>query len=450
MDVFAEIPCLTERFATLRGRDLRRKWFKGSDSRALAEALHKFVDYNKKIFAFLNVAPSVIGTDQSAAIYFRTTSFIGAAPLRAPDTGKQIGDLVVAPRFLGRDKFEDYIEILDLLGGEISPEVVDSLPLASGRNFRPPLYLEAAKFIGALEGLLKRRWIKFDNVEVVGDEPVGQINWGRYAANEYKAENRLRFPARKNTLSEQHREFGQIRFVFDICNRELSAPNTPPRIRSTFRSRLSFIESRLYSHKPISVTSIRLRTSDNPAVKACKKQANRVLSREFVDSTAWRVDFNDVFEKFVQFIFRDVAKAVGGKLLTNPRIHAYSVRYYAWELRHLEPDAILQTDNLMVFVDAKYKSHLYNRFEPSDLLKDDFRRDLHQVLAYTSFTESIEKIGIIGYPSNEFEIKSTRFKNTSNDAISRILIVGIPLKRNVIREVVRQLVGEIEKMKAIY
>ena len=103
--------------------------------------------------------------DQNILLVFRSSSFIGTIPLRASDTGKQIGDFVVMPRFTGRDRFEDYIEILNLLGKEISPEVIDSLPLASGKNFRPPLYLEAVKFIASLEAVLSRPWRKFDNVE---------------------------------------------------------------------------------------------------------------------------------------------------------------------------------------------------------------------------------------------------------------------------------------------
>src|SRR5690606_7901170 len=111
-------------------------------------------------------------------------------PLRASDTGKQIGDFVVMPRFTGRDRFEDYIEILNLLGTEISPEVIDSLPLVSGKNFRPPLYLEAVKFIKSLEMLTLRPWRKFDNVEKVSHQPAGQVNWKKYINNEFKVENR--------------------------------------------------------------------------------------------------------------------------------------------------------------------------------------------------------------------------------------------------------------------
>jgi hypothetical protein len=156
LDVFCEIPCLTEQSKQLGGIALQKKWFKSADKRIIGQYLQKFIDYNSEQFKFLGVQPYIIGSDQSIALTFRSSGFIGSIPLRASDTGKQIGDFVVMPRFTGRDRFEDYIEILNLLGTEISPEVIDSLPLASGKNFRPPLYLEVVKFIATLEKLTMR------------------------------------------------------------------------------------------------------------------------------------------------------------------------------------------------------------------------------------------------------------------------------------------------------
>jgi hypothetical protein len=131
------------------------------------------------------------------------------------------------PRFTGPDRFGDYIEILNLLGAEISPQIIDSLPLASGKNFRPPLYLEAIKFIASLENLLRTPWRKFDSTERITSDPKGQVNWNKYIRKEYKVEERLKFPIRKNILSEFHPEYSKIRYVFDVCNKELLSSNTP-------------------------------------------------------------------------------------------------------------------------------------------------------------------------------------------------------------------------------
>ena len=447
LDVFCEVPCLTEQSRQLSGIALQKKWFKSADKRIIGQYLQKFIDYNSSQFKFIGVQPFIIGSDQNTSLTFRSSSFIGTIPLRASDTGKQIGDFVVMPRFTGRDRFEDYIEILNLLGTEISPEVIDSLPLASGKNFRPPLYLEAVKFIASLEALLSRPWRKFDNIEKISSQPSGQINWSKYINNEYRIENRLKFPTRKNILSEFHSEYAEIRYVFDICKNELLSSNTPQRIKNTIRVKLSCIEEKLYHHKPKATNNIIAKSSDSPTVKTCKEQANKILNFNLVDSTAWRVDFSDVFEKFVQHIFKAVAKETGGKLFSNFKFHSRTSKHYSWELKHIEPDAIYQKENLLVFIDAKYKSNLYNKFDNSETLKDDHRHDLHQIMAYTSFSKTDIKSGFLCYPSDQLELKAIKYKNGINEVTNTVLVMGIPLKKDSINEAKRLLTNELNELE---
>ncbi len=427
LDVFCEIPCLTEKTTPLKGVFLQKKWFPQADKRYIGQHLQKFINYNSEVFSFLGVTPYIIGSDLNSSIVFRTSQFIGTIPLRSPDTGKQIGDFVVAPRYTGKNRYEDYIEILNLLGNQISPQTIDSLPLISGRNFRPPMYLEATKFIFTLEKVTKRSWRKFDRIEKIIDEPKGQINWKKYIKTEFRAENKLHFPAGKNILSEFHAEYSQIRYVFDLCKLELLSANTPLKIKLNIRKKLDYLDEKLYDHLPLKTSSIRTRFSDSPTVAKCKLQANRILDFKFTDSTAWRVDFSDVFEKFVQYILKEVSKESGGRLLTNYKFAGYSLRQYAWELNHLEPDAILQKGGAMIYIDAKYKSNLYNKFGDSEILKEEYRRDLHQLLAYASFSKTEMKYGFLCYPSGEIEIKEILYRNPINQTLNRVYIFGLPL-----------------------
>lgn len=439
LDIFCEIPCLTENTTAISGITLQKKWFKTADKRILGQYLQKFINYNSRLFNFLKISPQLIGTDQNISIKFSTSQFIGSIPLRSPDNGKQIGDFVVTPRFTGKDRYEEYIEILDLLGTEINPQIIDSLPLASGRNFRPPLYLEAVKFISALEILIRNPWRKFNREEKKLAEPVGQVNWNKYIQNEYKIENRLRFPLGKNILNEFHLEYSQIKYVFNLCKAELLSSNTPLRIKLNIKPRINFLDEKLYRHIPSRINLIPIKNSDGLAVKNCKLLANKILNFNFTDSTAWRVDFANVFEKFVQYIFKEVVKESGGRLLENYKIKGYSKKHFAWELSHIEPDAILQKEDLIIFIDAKYKSHLYNKHNTSEKLKEEHRNDLHQILAYSSFSKFDLKFGILCYPSQEVEIKEITYQNPINKTESKIIIFGLPLKRSIVNEAKRYL-----------
>lgn len=447
MDVFCEISCLTEQSKLFEGISLQKKWFKSADKRIIGQYLQKFIAYNKSSFDFLGVTASVEGTDQNSALRFRTAEFIGVIPLRSPDTGKQIGDFIVSPRFSSNTRFEDYIEILNLLENEISPQVIDSLPLISGNNFKPPLYLEAIKFIRALEALLKTHWRKFDVVEKYTNQPAGQINWNKYAVQSYKVENRIKFPSRKNILTEFHSEFANIRYVFDICYRELMSANTPQRIKNALSNRLHFIEQKLYFHLPKPTGNIKINSFDSPKVKTSKQFANKILAYNFVESTAWRVDFSAVFEKFVQHIFKEVAKETGGKLFSNYKLRANSSTHFSWELKHIVPDAIYQKEDLLIFVDAKYKANLYNKISLSEKLKEEHRRDLHQIMAYSSFSNTAIKHSILCYPSQTLEIKKTVFKSGLNQTQNAIYILGIPLKKESIIPAKELLAAAIDQVE---
>jgi hypothetical protein len=450
LDVFCEVPCLTERSNLLSGIALQKKWFKSTDKRIIGQYLQKFIDYNKPLFNFLDVTPYLVGYDQNASLFFRTSRYVGSIPLRSPHTGKQIGDFVVTPRFTGNNRYEDYIEILSLVEDEISPEVIDSLPLASGRNFQPPMYLEAVKYIYALDELSKKSWKKFDRLELISREPVGQVNWNEYIRTEYKVENRLNYPCGKNILNEFHKEYSQMRYVFDKCKSELLSPRTPARIKLMIKPKIDFLEDKLYFHLPLQTQSISVKYSDTPIVKKCKFLANKILNFDFEISTAWRVDFAEVFEKFVQHIFKEVAKDLGGRLLSNYQFKGYGTKNTSWTMSHLEPDMILQKNELFVFVDAKYKSHLYNKHEVSEILKNEHRNDLHQILAYVSFSCEKSKFGILCYPSQEIEIREIEYRNPINQAFNNIKILGLPLKKSIIHEAKRLLVTELAKPQTLF
>ena len=439
-----EIPCLTERSSPISGKELQKKVFKGADKRIIGLYLQKFIQYNSELFSFLGIEAKIEGSDLNASIFFKTSEFIGTIPLRAPDTGKQIGDFVVSPRFTGTTRFEEYVEILDLLGDKISPEFIDSLPLASKRAFRPPLYLEAVKFISALEKLVKQHWRKFDNKEIQSYQPSGQVNWNKYANQSFKVEQRLVYPTRKNFLNQFHTEFSEIRFVYDLCKSELLRSNTPVSIRTPISKRMSFLDERLYFHKPKITSKIQIKNADSVTIKEAKQIANRILNFNLIDGTAWRVDIADVFEKFIQQIFKEVAKSVGGKFIPNIKIPSNTKKRFQWSLNNLEPDGVLLKDDHVIFIDAKYKSHFYNKYDQSETLKEDHRRDLHQILAYNSFNDSKNKSGFLCYPSNKIEVSKIEYSFSQLGFCNQVLLLGVPFRKSIIPETKNLIIENLE------
>jgi 5-methylcytosine-specific restriction endonuclease McrBC regulatory subunit McrC len=62
-------------------------------------------------------------------------------------------------------------------------------------------------------------------------------------------------------------------------------------------------------------------------------------------------------------------------------------------------------------------------------LKDDHRHDLHQIMAYSSFSKTDEKFSFLCYPSDNIEYKILKYKNGLNEVSNSIIIFGIPLKK---------------------
>ena len=109
----------------------------------------------------------------------------------------------------------------------------------------------------------------------------------------------------------------------------------------------------------------------------------------------------------------------------------------------VEPDAVYCKNEISIFIDAKYKSNLYNRASSSDSLNEEHRRDLHQIMAYSSFSNTNFKYGVLCYPSDKPEINKTIYTNAINGATNTMFICGIPLKITSINETKKLLTNEI-------
>jgi hypothetical protein len=199
-------------------------------------------------------------------------------------------------------------------------------------------------------------------------------------------------------------------------------------------------------HVPLPANSFAIKASDRPAVKECKEQANRILKTEHSNSTAWRVDLNEVFKKFVQHIFEKVAHSIGGTLAIGPRMQKTASGEMAFESYTDEPDAVISMQALTVFVDANFKSYWFNRSE-SGVQTEEFRDGIQKHLGYYEFSETSHSISVICYPSDQIEMESSNFSDQMNDGTDKLLVVGIPLRRSVIPDAVGRIAAEIDHLR---
>ncbi len=447
--IFFEIPSLTEWSSKLDGQYLIKNWFKNADRRYFVETLQKFVLYNKELFQFLGVKPWIDGSGVNASLFFSSSQFIGAIPLRSPMNGLQIGDFIVKPRFSsGSDDLFSYGELVSLLQSTITPEFVYSIPLKSKNSIKPPLYIQASKFIQLLyQTLLSNDWVRFQNRLNLLKEPKSEVAWNKYIENEYDPYRKLLFPCRENFLSQQHKEFFEIVYVYQLARKEVLSPHTPMQIRIQLDRQLSTIDNKLSGFAAVETHEIKIHQFDFPIIKQLKEQANGFLANSFKEVTGWRIDISLLYEKYIQYLFSLVSNEVNTSQVNNPKIFRSGSTPPDWSLKYLEPDVILIGNDFVIVIDAKYKSHFFNMHQSSEYLHEEHRKDLHQILAYGSFINTKNTILMICYPFTTFAYKILEYHSQLLHSKTQIILVGTPINVPEVRQTKRNLIHLIHEIK---
>lgn len=84
-------------------------------------------------------------------------------------------------------------------------------------------------------------------------------------------------------------------------------------------------------------------------------------------------------------------------------------------------------------IDAKYKAHALNTRFQSESLKESFRSDMHQILAYSSFDVSAKKCSALVYPyfapeenGQKVKILTIEVAPHQSSVKNRLYLIGIP------------------------
>jgi len=429
-DVFFTAPCLSDNLQQLSKTRLYST-FKGIDRRYLSQSIHKFLKYNQRCLNFLDISATISGIDPEVALSFATGRYIGAIPLRSPANGKQVGDFLVYPRFSGgKTLFAQMTRMLIMLQEHIEPEYLDTIPLASGGVVRPPHYFDAVKYCEAYHLAVKENWVKFRSQPRVHPYPKASTNWQRYAEKEHDSRNKLLYPSRDNMLSHQHVEWQQCRYVFELAKRVLDDTSTPASVRYPIRDLVHALSIKTQHIVPVAVEKFVVHAADPPTIKRLKEQGNVFLFRTSQETGAWRIDIAALFEKYVQHILGGIVRELPATFHRNPR---FTSRGFlpSWGLRYLEPDALIETQDMSIAVDAKYKAHFYSRNQTSTTLRETHREDLHQMLAYCSFSSAKDKAGMLFYPADSFSSQAFHYTNQYNGTRNEIIIVGLPFEAEI-------------------
>jgi len=428
---FGKLPTLSTIYWT--ADKLKQSW-KWRD-RSMEQVMQRFIDLNKKNLDYLGITAIIENSEGKPALKLTTSKYIGAIPIISPMNGKAVGDLVVAGRF-----GENVGELLTLLDSAIKPDYSDHFKLVLDTQMTPPIFIECCKYIDLYIEADRFKWRKFTNEVKEQHQPAGSTLWGDYALR--IARNPLEFNNYKNkcnTLTLDHDEWNQLNYVLTLAIAELESVQVPIKTRSVYASRISQLKMKLRGNRCEETKEVRPKMSDPHIIKQLKYIANIILNNKTNEKLAWRMDYAEFFERYVQFLFDTVAKKKGARSINNPHYVIRMPNKPLWTLSYLEPDLILQKANEQYVIDAKYKSHVFNWNDESNELKDTFRHDFHQVLAYCSLNNSETKNAMLIYPYTDFFSKKMTVISPVTHSEVSVHIVGIPLDKNKIDNITNEI-----------
>lgn len=417
---------------TVSFSSLNEAW--DEDKRYPETAVQKFLLRNAETLKFLEINAVGEYADSGKYVLELTTSkYIGCVPLLSPSTGLPSGNLIVTGRF-----GEDVSELLSVIGEFVEPKFHESLKLSLGSYVKPPLYFECQNYIDRYIDAKRYKWRKFDNVEKIETRPTNSTKWDKYAMKSYEPCNTLRYPNSCNVLSKSHKEWEELNYVLSLCIDEVVSTRTPIRSRMAYMEKIKNLLKTFDRHSVHVVSEVKIHMSDPVVIKKLKKVANRVLQNASSSHNAWRLDFAEFFERYVQYLLKEVARTKGARITCNPHFHVYGNRP-AWALKYIEPDIIIDKYEVQYIIDAKYKSHIYQVNGDSEQLRETFREDFHQVLAYSSFCGNKHKHVMLIYPSDHFVSRELDVLSSINGCSAIAYLVGIPLKKSDLEETKRKL-----------
>ena len=420
--VFGSLSTLT---TSIWSSDKMKNEWKWS-GKSMETVIQRFVDLNSKSLDFLGISAKLITDGLKPALQLTTSKYIGTVPIKSPMNGKYEGDLSVRGRF-----GEDAAELIPLLGDQIRIEYDDKLRLNKPSVINPPIYIECCKYIDTFIEAQRYKWRKFNNVVLTQRQPSSATLWKEYAERVAKAPSQfIIFKNKCNILSTNHREWRQLTYILTLAIKELQSHNVPIKTRTSYGDKIQHLTALIRQLPSEQTNDIQIHMSDPMIIKKMKKIGIVILNNKSNQQIAWRMDYAEFFERFVQYLFSNVAERMNAITYNNVHYHVTARKLPSWGLSYLEPDLLIRKDETEYVVDAKYKSHLYNFDNESEDLKDTFRHDLHQVLAYSAFNSMKNKKVVLAYPFNDFALHNMQIRSNISSTTIDVYLVGIPIERS--------------------
>lgn len=378
-----------------------------------ARLAHQLLRQNEGILRTFCSSTGVDFDGSHVYLYFSTNTHVGAIPLLSPVTGRPDIGFFIRPQF----EWSGIGGMLADMGWRVVPQPL-RLPMIPGSERRIPPWVMSTLVISRMQELLNRLDRRFELECDVLPTPRGNVNWQKYAVSYLSRAKWLEIPScfpdlqsdrdlvgaihytlRRQILSlESQRNAGLVvAQLIRLCQSLLD------RVRSTQPKLPSSAQFFRWWNGPLQTDAFRLGLE---AIEWTVEDRG-LAGLSDLSGLPWLLSMESFFEAWVETIATKVAQGIGGTVAVG-RLRETIVPLswsppYRGSQKYLLPDIVLETEEETIILDAKYKHHWQdlqsgNWSHINEVVREQHRDDLLQVLAYSTLKTSKRIVSCIVYP----------------------------------------------------
>lgn len=378
-----------------------------------ARLTEQFLNQNRAWFELAGVKVQRDYDGRDVWLRMESGNRVGAIPLLSPKSGRPEYGLVVQPRF----PWAGIGPMLAEMGWRVAPTPL-RLPLMRRSERRVPPWVLSFLVLARLRTFVEDLERRFEMSEATLRAPKGQVAWGEYATRGMARGRFLEVPCRYSDLRDDRRMKGAIRYAVE---RQLRSLETQ-REQGAFVHRLVAMgEEILQGVRDVPAVQPTAREMDGWIHRPLRKESwveglqaidwtmeeRGLAGLSDLDGLPWTLPMEEFFEAWVETVMREVSRLTGGVMRTGRQRQTVTpiewAPAWAGSQRSLVPDVVLQMEGCTVIVDAKYKRHWEELedsgwFRVDEVVREQHRQDLLQVLAYANLAETERVICCLMYP----------------------------------------------------
>ena len=386
----------------------------GRNAEAQAARLaHQFLRQNDGLLRTFCSGAAVDYDGSDVYLTFVTDAHVGAVPLLSPTSGRPEIGFVVRPRF----EWPGIGAMLAEMGWRVVPQPL-RLPLLPGSERRIPPWVLATIVLSRIQALLAQLERRFEVVDENRPAPRGTVDWARYATAQLPRAHVLDIPCRFPDLRDDR----ELKAAIHYTLRKQLVSLEGQRAAGPVVAHLIALCQRLLEN----VRDVHPRQPAGITVQNWLRAPLRTeVFRHGLQAIEWTVDdrglagladlrglpwllsMDEFFEAWVETVAVRFAQNIGGTLAVGRRRETIAplswTPPYRGSQRYLLPDLVLETEDTIVILDAKYKRH-WEELHFADWadvdaeVRERHRADILQVLAYSTLKSGKRIVSCLIYP----------------------------------------------------